>query len=399
MAVSRRRFVGGIAAALGYISVGPEADLFAQQGRGRAGVPGQGGRGPRQLVDLTKVAKINNNENPYGIPPVVREAMEDPKAWEWANRYGAPDGGLNQAIQELHGVKAENIILGCGSGELLKSITIALLINDPKKKVLGVNPTYNDPYGTASQIGRETIKVPLNKDYTQNIPAIIDIANKRAAEIGFVYIVNPNNPTGMIVPKAQIQQLLDGIPKDMPVLIDEAYHHFVDSPDYETSVKYVLEGRPVIVCRTFSKIAALAAMRLGYGIAPPELIRKVRTFTTGSQSITVKFGGAASLKDTAGQAKTKALNKQVRDDTIAKLKALGHEVLPSEANFFMVGLKREASEVAPEFQKRDVMVGRPFPPMTQHLRVSVGSQAEMDKFMAAFKEIMAAPAKASAGVQ
>ncbi len=235
------------------------------------------------------------------------------------------------------------------------SITIALLIGDPKKKVLGVNPTYNDPYSKASQIGRETIRVPLNKDYTQNIPAIIDIANKRAAEIGFVYIVNPNNPTGMIVPKAQITQLLDGIPKDMPVLIDEAYHHFVDSADYESSMKYVLEGRPVIVCRTFSKIAALAAMRLGYGIGSPELIKKVRTFTTGSQSITVKFGGAASLKDTAG-------------------------------------------DVVPEFQKRDVMVGRPFPPMTQHLRVSVGTQAEMDKFLAAFREIMSTPAKTSAGV-
>jgi len=184
----------------------------------------------------------------------------------------------------------------------------------------------------------------------------------------------------------------------MPVLIDEAYHHFVDDPKYATSVPYVLEGRPVIIARTFSKIAALAAMRLGYGIAPAELIKKVRTFTTGSQSITVRFGGAASLKDTAGQAKTRALNKQIRDDTIAKLKALGYEVLPSEANFFMVGLKREASDVAPEFQKRDVMVGRPFPPMTQHLRVSVGTQAEMDKFVAAFKEIMAMPAKATAGV-
>jgi len=391
MAVSRRGFVGSIAAALGYVGAGGDVDLFAQQ-------QGRGARGPRPLVDLSKVAKINNNENPYGVPPIVRTAMEDPKAWEWANRYGAPDGGLNQAIQELHGVKAENIILGCGSGELLSSITIALLIGDPKKKVLGVNPTYNDPYSKASQIGRETIRVPLNKDYTQNIPAIIDVANKRASEIGFIYIVNPNNPTGIIVPKDQIKQLLDGIPKDMPVLIDEAYHHFVDTPAYESSMKYVLEGRPVIVCRTFSKIAALAAMRLGYGVGSPELIKKVRTFTTGSQSITVKFGGAASIKDTAGQAKTKALNKEIRDNTIAKLKGLGYEVLPSEANFFMVGLKREVNDVAAEFQKRDVMVGRAFPPMTQHLRVSVGTQAEMDKFMAAFKEIMSTPAKTSAGV-
>src|SRR4051794_25366820 len=213
MAVSRRRFVGGIAAALSYVGVAPEGDLFSQQGRAR----GQGAaRGSRPSVDLSRGAKINNNENPYGVPSIVRTAMEDPKAWEWANRYGAPDGGLNQALQDLHGVKAENIILGCGSGELLSSITIALLIGDPKKKVLGVNPTYNDPYSKAAQIGRETIKVPLNKDYTQNIPAIVEIANKRAAEIGFIYIVNPNNPTGMIVPKEQIKQLLDGIPKDMP---------------------------------------------------------------------------------------------------------------------------------------------------------------------------------------
>src|SRR5439155_4489986 len=115
MAVSRRSFVGGIAAALGYVGVGADVDLFAQQGRGGRSAPEAGGRGPRQLVDLSKVAKINNNENPYGIPPVVRAAMEDPQAWEWANRYGAPAGGLNQALQETHGVKGENIILGCGS--------------------------------------------------------------------------------------------------------------------------------------------------------------------------------------------------------------------------------------------------------------------------------------------
>ena len=320
MAVSRRRFVGGLAAAIGYASVGSRVDLLAQP-QGRAG-----GRGGRPLLDLSKVAKINNNENPYGVPPKVREAMEDPLAWEWANRYGAPDGGLSQGIQELHGVKAENIILGCGSGELLSSITIALLIDDPNKKVLSVDPTYGDPYSKAAQIGRDTIRVPLNKDYTQNIPAIIDIANKRTAEIGFIYIVNPNNPTGMIVPKDQIKQLLNGIPSNIPVLIDEAYHHFVDNPDYETSTKYVVEGRSVILCRTFSKIAALAGMRLGYGIAPAELIRKIRPFTTGSQAVTVKFGGAASLKDTAGQAKTRALNKQVRENTAAKLRALGYEV-------------------------------------------------------------------------
>ena len=96
-----------------------------------------------------------------------------------------------------------------------------------------------------------------------------------------VYLCNPNNPTGIIVTKQEVKQLLDGIPKDMPVLIDEAYHHFVDDPNYATSVPYVLEGRPVIIARTFSKIAALAGMRLGYAIATPEIIQKMRPYSIG----------------------------------------------------------------------------------------------------------------------
>src|SRR5207237_6562004 len=102
---------------------------------------------------------------------------------------------------------------------------------------------------------------------------------------------NPNNPTGRIVTKQEIRQLLDGIPEDVPVLIDEAYHHFVEDPNYATSVPYVLEGRPVIVTRTFSKIAALAGMRLGYAITTPEIIQQMRPFSTGTINAMVKHGG------------------------------------------------------------------------------------------------------------
>ena len=388
--VSRRSFFGGLAAALGYLGLGPSTDLFAQTRPGAAGnaVPRMRGND-----DYDAIAHLSSNENCWGPPESVMKAMNN--AWKYSNRYGYPDANIVGEIAKHHGVKPENILLGAGSGEILDVVGTTFLLGG--KKVLGVEPSYGSVYQHATSIKSSAITLPLGKDYRQDIPAMIKAANSHASELGFVYLCNPNNPTGIIITKQEVKQLLDGIPKDMPVLIDEAYHHFVDSPDYESSMKYVLEGRPVIVCRTFSKIAALAAMRLGYGVGPAELIRKVHTFTTGSQSITVKFGGAASLKDTAGQAKTRALNKQIRDDTIAKLKAFGYEVLPSEANFFMVGLKREAGDVAPEFQKRDVMVGRPFPPMTQHLRVSVGTQAEMDKFVAAFKDIMAAPAKSSVG--
>lgn len=376
MSLSRRRFVSELAVALGYAGFRP-GDVFAQ---GRAGqIPGA----RREPIDLDKVVKLNNNENPYGPPESVMRAMNS--AWKWANRYGTPDGGLSDAIQELHGVKPENILLGAGSGEILDAAAVTFLLGG--KKVLGVEPTYGSVYQRAALIKSEAIKIPLKPDYTQNIPALIEAANRHASEIGLLYLCNPNNPTGIIVPKDEVRQLLDEIPKDLPVLIDEAYHHFVDNPSYATSIPYVLDGRPVIVTRTFSKIAGLAAMRLGYGIAPAALIQRMRPFTTGSQNVLVKFGGAASIRDTAAQATVKALNIQVREKTMAELRTYGYEVLPSDTNFFMVGVRRNVQDVAQEFRKRDILVGRPFPPMTEHLRVSVGTEAEMTRFMAAFKEI------------
>jgi histidinol-phosphate aminotransferase len=188
---------------------------------------------------------------------------------------------------------------------------------------------------------------------------------------------------------------MDNIPKDMPVLIDEAYHHFVDDPRYATSINYVLEGRPVIIARTFSKIAALAAMRLGYAVAPADVIQKMRPFATGSQNVLVRFGGVASLKDTAAQADVKAKTISQRRKTTGELNAYGYSTIPSEANFFMVHLGREVQPVIQEFREKGVLVGRPIPPMTQHLRVSVGLPEEMDRFMKAFKEIF--PAKTSTG--
>src|SRR5207244_8399638 len=136
-------------------------------------------------------------------------------------------------------------------------------------------------------------KLPPAKDYRQHTAATGKAANDRATEIGLVYLCNPNNPTGLVITKDEVKQLLDGIPKDMPVLIDEAYHHFVDDSRYATSLPYVLEGRPVIIARTFSKIAALAGMRLGYAVSTPEIIQKMRPYETGSQNALVKWGAAA----------------------------------------------------------------------------------------------------------
>jgi histidinol-phosphate aminotransferase len=232
----------------------------------------------------------------------------------------------------------------------------------------------------------------LLADYRQDIPGLIAATRANYRDVGFVFLCNPNNPTGRIVPKREVEALLAGIPADVPVLIDEAYHHFVEDRDYATSVPEVLAGRPVIVARTFSKISALAGMRLGYAVARPDIIRRMRTYSTGSINALVKWGGVAALKDTKAQEHVKRVTIELRRKATAELASLGYPSIPSEGNFFMVHIRRPVQPVIEEFRRRTVLVGRPFPPMLEHLRVSVGTADEMDRFTSAFREIFAVTA-------
>lgn len=386
--ISRRGFVGGMATAVGLLTTRP-LDLLAESPEAAARRL-RARRGPEDAYDL--LAKLNFNENPYGPPESVLTAMT--KAFKYANRYGYPDGGITEEIARLHNVKPENVLLAAGSGEILDVVGTAFATT---KKVVGVEPSYGFVYSHVASVKGGSITMPLTADYRQNIPDLISATKKHYREVGFVYLCNPNNPTGVIVTRAEIKQLLDGIPEDVPVLIDEAYYHFVEDPNYGTSVPYVLEGRPVIVTRTFSKIAALAGMRLGYAISTPEVIAQLRPFISDSISAVVKWGGVAALKDTAAQAHVKQVTLDLRKKASADLKSIGYDVIPSETNFFMVHLRRPVKPVIAEFEKRGVLVGRPFPPMEEHLRVSVGTPDEMKRFAAAFREIMLPGAKAASG--
>jgi histidinol-phosphate aminotransferase len=390
MTVSRRSLLGGFAATLGYLGFGRDVDVFAQNRAPQGAMP----RAPRLADDYDAMAHLSSNENCWGPPDSVMKAMNN--AWKYSNRYGYPDGNLVGEIAKHHGVKQENILLGAGSGEILDVVGTTFLLGG--KKVLGVEPTYSSVYQHATSIKTEAIKLQLNKDYTQNIAQMIKVANDRAGEIGLVYLCNPNNPTGIVIPKDEVKQLLDGIPKGMPVLIDEAYHHFVDDPRYATSVPYVIEGRPVIIARTFSKIAALAGMRLGYAVATTDIIQKMRPYSMQSINALVKWGGVASLKDTASQAEVKKKVIDLRKKTTGELAAYGYPSLPSETNFFMVEIGREIQPVIQEFAAKKVAVGRPFPPMTRHMRVSIGTEEEMARFMTAFKEIFPAKSKTNTAV-
>jgi histidinol-phosphate aminotransferase len=378
LAVSRRGFVGGVATAVGALTIAPNEFLSAR------------GLSPRALqagpeTEYDGFAKLAANENPWGPPDSVLNAMSN--AMKYANRYGYPDGGIVQEIAKHHGVKPENVMIAAGSGEILDVVGSAFASNG--KKVVGVEPTFSQVYQHVTSVRGAAITLPLRDDFSQDIPALIRVTRRNYRDVGFVYLCNPNNPTGKVVPKQDVKALLDGLPEDTPVLIDEAYHHFVEDPNYATSVPYVLEGRPVIVARTFSKIAGLAGMRLGYAIAPREIIQVMRPYSTGTINAIVKHGGVAALHDTASQAQVRQMTLDLRRKAVAGVQALGYSTIPSDTNFFMIHIKRPVQPVIEAFKKRGVLVGRPFPPMTDFLRVSVGTASEMDRFAVAFKEIMA----------
>ncbi len=389
--VSRRNFVGGVAAAgaataLGVVTLKPGGLLsrgVTESEAAAAPTTASQVAAASSSDEYDSLAKLANNENPYGPPESVMKAIQN--SMKYSNRYGYPDGGITQAIADHHGVKPENILLGAGSGEILEVVGTTFLLGN--KKVVGCDPSYGSVYQQATSIKADSVKIPLLPDYRQDMPAIIEATKDNYRDVGFVYLCNPNNPTGRIVSKTEVKQLLDSIPEDMPVLIDEAYHHFVDDRSYATSVPYILEGRPVIVARTFSKIAALAGIRIGYAIARKDIIQRMTPYSTGTISAIAKHAAVAALKDTESQAHVKKVTIELRNKTTSELQKLGYATIPSDANFFMVHIKKSVQPVIDDFKKKGVLVGRPFPPMLEHLRVSVGTPEEMNRFMVAFKEL------------
>jgi histidinol-phosphate aminotransferase len=369
----------------------PSGDLFAS-GFGSF----EAWRTAMQSNEYDSMAKLANNENPWGPPKIALDAMNE--VWKYSGRYGYPDPGLAPTVAQHHGVEPGNILFGAGSSETLTVMGQTFL--SPGKKIIGCMPTYMSVYNYATAMGAEGITAPLNADGTQNIDAMIKLAKRHYRDVGFFYLVNPNNPTGVMVPKEEVARVVNEVPEDMMILIDEAYHHFVaDDPRYETAMKYVKEGRNVVVARTFSKIYGLAGMRLGYGVARTDIIDRMRRVTTGTQNIgaLVKYGAVAALKDPQEEVRVRNLINAQRKTTIAAIEATGYKVLPSNANFYMVAIKRPVTEVIPMFRDKGVLVGRAFPPMNDYMRVSVGTPEENTKFVNAFKQIFTGTTQTSRG--
>ncbi len=390
--VSRRRFIGGVtaAAALGTVGVTPqvaEARVRRAADRGIRYLPGGAPmhRTLQSRVDeYDALAHLSSNENPFGPSEKALEAMT--YAFKYSMRYGYPDNDVQRRIADAHDVPRDHTLMGAGSGEILDVVGLTWLAHD--KKVVGVEPSYGSVYSHATGIDAETLLLPLEADYRQNIERMVDVTNRNARDVGFVYLCNPNNPTGVTVTADEISYLLDNIPEDIPVLIDEAYHHFVEDPAYEESLKYVREGRRVVIARTFSKIYGMAAMRIGFAIAPPDMIQEMRPYSTGSVNALARWGAVASMEDQPAADRMLVHNKRLREQTISDLEGLGYECIPSQTNFFMVNLRQTVAPIRQAFRQRGVAVGRDFPPMLDYLRVSIGTEDEMGRFMNAFEDIM-----------
>lgn len=330
---------------------------------------------------------INFNESPYGPPEkALKEIREGAVAL--AGRYYDDSSyeELSKVLAKHNGLARENIQVGAGSTEILKICDDVFLHGG--KRLVAAEPAYEAVIQYAVNSQADAAKIPLTADYRHDLAKMADAVTR---DTGMVYICNPNNPTGTIVNKVEMQKFMDRVPPSVTVVVDEAYSHFVNSSEYESALHYVREGRNIIVARTFSKIYGMAGMRVGYAMGRKDLIDKIRPFTV-DYTITGIAANAtmAAINDTQHVERIAKLNAANRQLVFDEMKRLKFQTTASESNFLMINIRKPVAPVIQEFEKRKVLVGREFPAMPNFLRVTIGTEDEMKKFFVAFREILRA---------
>lgn len=323
---------------------------------------------------------LNSNENSLGPSPAAVKAMRDVLTEMFRYPDDAQDE-LHEAIARHHGVSNDEILLGNGSSDILRLASGAF-----PGRVVTADPTFEILALHARMFGHETTRIPLTAGHGHDVEKMAEAAKGGA----LVYVCNPNNPTGTITPKAAVRWLIDTLPATMPVLVDEAYHHYADSADYE-SVAPLIKTRPnVIVARTFSKVHALAGARVGYAVASKEMIGRLRSQQMFNvMSLAGCVGARAALLDEAHTTAAKTHNRETRAWLAKELRDRGFTMLPSETNFVMIDLGRDVRPVITAFREQGVRIGRLFPARPQHVRVTIGTKAEMNRFVETFDALRA----------
>lgn len=327
---------------------------------------------------------LNFNECPYGPAPGAQVAARDIVAG--SGRYlFALAGELRDVFAAQEDVAAERVRLYPGSSEPLNRA--AVVWTSPTAGLVVADPTFESLGDLAAARGAQVEQVPLRADGAHDLRAMVTAAQRINA--GLLYLCNPNNPTGSITPAAEIAWLLAHKPAQTRVLVDEAYIQYSDQPSL---IGQVMQRDDVIVLRTFSKLYGMAGMRLGVAAAHPDRLRELGTLGDNPVPVTALAAGLASLRDSGLVAQRKAQNAQVRQATVAWLGKRGFSCVPSEANCFVVDVQRDGKAFVAAMAERGVIIGRSWPIWPQRVRVTVGTEAEMDAFRVAFAAVAGVPA-------
>jgi len=326
-----------------------------------------------------EIIKLASNENPLGPSPKALAAMRE--MLERAHFY--PDGGgfyLRQAIAQKFGFERGNVMLGCGSNEIIEFIGKAFL--NPGDEIVTARHAFVVYKLMATLFGATTVEV-ADPNFAHDLDAMAAAITPRTKE---VFIANPNNPTGTLLAQDEIDRFMDQVPGHVIVVFDEAYHEFLENPP--DTLKFVREGRNVVVLRTFSKIQGLANLRIGYGLAKPELIdilgKTRQPFNTNGIA---QAGALAGLLDDEHQRKTREITIEGRDFLQREFGAMGLEYVPSFANFVLVRVG-DGKAVFNALMKRGIIVrdmdGYGLP---EWIRVSIGTMEQNERFLAELQRL------------
>jgi len=328
---------------------------------------------------------INANENPLGPCGIACDAVNNVASQ--GGRYSDwLTTDLIKTFAAVEGVKPEYVHAFPGSsGPLHYSV---LAFTSAMRSYVTADPGYEAGMHATKATGARIVKVPLTSTYTHDVKAML----AAAPDAGMFYICSPNNPTGTLTSHSDIEFLLANKPKDAIVMVDEAYIHFSDA---STALDLVKADKDVVVLRTFSKIYGMAGLRCGFAIARPELLEKMTALSGWSaMPITAVAAATASLKDPQLVADRRHINTTIREATFEWLSKNGYSFVPSKSNCFMLDTKRPAKDVIAAMAAQNVFIGRPWPIWPTHVRITVGTQSEMERFQAAFQHVMSGNAAA-----
>lgn len=347
-------------------------------------VPGKPMAELERELGLASTIKLASNENPLGPSPKVKRALR--AHLDEVNRY--PDGSafeLTRALAARLEVPPEAILLGNGSNEVI-DIAVRTFLR-PGEEVVSAAGAFV-VYQLATQAaGGVNVVVPM-RDHTHDLAAMAAAVTPRTR---LVFVANPNNPTGTFVTEREVERFLAALPAGVIAVFDEAYAEYVSRRTYPDTLRRVRAGRPVFCLRTFSKAYGIAGLRIGYLVGPPDHVaemNKVREpFNTNHLA---QVAALAALADERHLRRVVRLNRKERERLGAALDGMGLAVVPSEANFLLVGLGRDGGAVYQALLRRGV-IARPvanygYP---RHLRVTVGIPEENERFLAALGEALA----------